>query len=407
MARPKKVSVAKIIICSFLCFVVGVVIGSFFRLYYTTPDSYMIPETVTVSNNNGSNTAHEGEINAETVKSNDLSIHFLELGNKYTGDCTFIKIGDVEILVDAGSKSTSVQTIYNYINPYIEGELDYVIVTHAHQDHYAGFATSNSLFDKFEITNVIEFNKCNQNSSKGLYKAYIDEKKQLAEKMESLGKEHHQYKVTKFVNKDDISNREIDLGNNVKLQFLYQKYYDLETATTENNNSVCFQLVQQLGTETKKYMFTGDLEKEGEASLVNASQNAGLLSEVELYKAGHHGSKTSSSKALLEVIKPKTVCVCCCAGSPEYTKTNANQFPTQEFVDNVAKYAQTDKVYVTSLCVDYDKAEFTSMNGSIVICAKAHESSIEINIYCSNNSKLLKETDWFKANRTMPAEWAA
>ena len=403
MARPKKVSVAVIIICSILCFAVGIVAGGVLRLYNATPDSYIIPGTVRAS----SSSTHEGDIDVETVKSNDLSIHFLELGNKYTGDCTFIKIGSVEILVDAGSKSTSVETIYNYISPYVEDELDYVIVTHAHQDHYAGFATSNSLFDKFEITNVIEFNKCNQNQNKGLYKTYIDEKKQLEEKMAKLGKEHHQYKVTDFINKDDTSNREIDLGNNVKLQFLYQKYYDLTDAKTENNNSVCFQLVQQLGTETKKYMFTGDLEKEGEESLVNASQNAGLLSEVELYKAGHHGSKTSSSKALLEVIKPKTICVCCCAGSPEYTKTNANQFPTQEFVDNVAKYAQTDKVYVTSLCLDYDNAQFTSMNGNIVVCSKANGSNIDINIYFSNNSKLLKETDWFKANRTMPESWAS
>ena len=299
MARPKKVSVAVIIICSILCFAVGIVAGGVLRLYNATPDSYIIPGTVRAS----SSSTHEGDIDVETVKSNDLSIHFLELGNKYTGDCTFIKIGSVEILVDAGSKSTSVETIYNYISPYVEDELDYVIVTHAHQDHYAGFATSNSLFDKFEITNVIEFNKCNQNPNKGLYKTYIEERGQLEEKMAKLGKEHHQYKVTDFINKDDTSNREIDLGNNVKLQFLYQKYYDLTDAKTENNNSVCFQLVQQLGTETKKYMFTGDLEKEGEESLVNASQNAGLLSEVELYKAGHHGSKTSSSKALLEVIK--------------------------------------------------------------------------------------------------------
>ena len=394
MARPKKISLTKIIICSVICFVVGVLGGGFLNLYISTPNSYKIPATITVS----SNTTHEGEINIETVKSNDLSIHFLELGNKYTGDCTFIKIGSVEILVDAGSRASSVQTIYDYINPYIEGELDYVIVTHAHQDHYAGFATANSLFDKFEILNVIEFSKTNQKPTSKLYSNYLNEKQELETKMEGLGKTCSIKKVTDYMGETE---RNINLANNVTLQFLNQKYY-YTNATTENNYSVCFQLIQKLGSQEKRYLFTGDLEKEGEESLVN--ENEGLLGEVELYKAGHHGSKTSSSTKLLSVIKPKIVCVCCCAGSPEYTKTNANQFPTQEFINRVSEH--TEKVYVTSLCVDYTNGKFTSMNGNIVICASESESKIKIDIYFSNNSTLLKNTDWFKANRTMPQKWA-
>ena len=27
----------------------------------------------------------------------ELSVHFLEMGNKYTGDCTYIKVGDIEL----------------------------------------------------------------------------------------------------------------------------------------------------------------------------------------------------------------------------------------------------------------------------------------------------------------------
>ena len=32
--------------------------------------------------------------------SGNLSFHFMELGNKYTGDCTYIKAGDIDILID-------------------------------------------------------------------------------------------------------------------------------------------------------------------------------------------------------------------------------------------------------------------------------------------------------------------
>ena len=120
-----------------------------------------------------------------------------------------------------------------------------------------------------------------------------------------------------------------------------------------------------------------------------------------LYKAGHHGSKTSSSAQMLKIIQPDIVCVCACAGSTEYTTNNANTFPTQQFVDNVAPY--TDEVYVTTLCLDYKQGTFTSMNGNIVIATTLGSANVEK--YFSASSTKLKDTDWFKANRTMPAAW--
>jgi hypothetical protein len=70
----------------------------------------------------------------------DLSIHFLELGNKYTGDCVYVNYGEIDILIDAGSRQSSATTIKAYINNHIQdNKLEYVIVTHGHQDHIAGF----------------------------------------------------------------------------------------------------------------------------------------------------------------------------------------------------------------------------------------------------------------------------
>ena len=96
-----------------------------------------------------------------------VAVHFLELGNKYTGDCTYIKVGEnIDILIDCGSKSNSVATVSNYLNKYVtDGVLEYVIVTHAHQDHYAGFATTakvDSIFDLYECETIITFSTTNQ-----------------------------------------------------------------------------------------------------------------------------------------------------------------------------------------------------------------------------------------------------
>ena len=45
----------------------------------------------------------------------DLLVAFPELGNQYTGDCTYIKAGENDILIDAGSKTASVPTIQKFL----------------------------------------------------------------------------------------------------------------------------------------------------------------------------------------------------------------------------------------------------------------------------------------------------
>jgi hypothetical protein len=125
------------------------------------------------------------------------------------------------------------------------------------------------------------------------------------------------------------------------------------------------------------------------------------LPQVEMYKAGHHGSVTSSCDELLAVIRPKMVVVPCVAGNDEYSDNPSKQFPTQQFIDSIAPY--TDDIYVTSIgapgYVDEDGNE--PFNGHIVI--KSSKKGIEVD--CSNNEILLKDSAWFIANRVMPEAW--
>lgn len=407
MARPKKVNKTIIYVCSVIALIVGLAVGMVGCVYFSNPASFTIPDKVSSSPNN----TVVGDIDVDVVKSKDLSIHFLELGNKYTGDCTFIKVGETEILIDAGSRASSVSTISSYINEYIEGALDYVIVTHAHQDHYAGFATSTnqqSIFDIYAengIGTVIEFARYNQSETSRLFSNYKREKQELIDTTTQNGDPTEIVTALDCINGTNGASRIYTLSADVRLEILYHKYYE-QDAHSENDYSVCCQIVQGTGVNAKYYLFTGDLEEDGELSLIDGEtqkhgKNDGMLHQVELYKAGHHGSKTSSSAAFLSVIQPKHVCVCCCAGSSEYTKTNENQFPTQQFVDRVSLW--TDKVFVTSLCVNYSENKFESMNGNIVICSNT--GVVDTEVYCSNNTTLLKDTEWFTANRQTPTRW--
>ena len=331
----------------------------------------------------------------EVIVTDELSIHFLELGNGNTGDCTLIDIGDTEILIDAGSKKNSAPTINAYLEQYCtDGTLEYVIATHAHEDHIAAFignkvgnARTGVLYE-YKVGTLIQFSLTNQSlltdkGNKTLYAEYLD----AVEYSKSQGATV--YTALECWNNVNGASRRYTIADGITMNFLYQKYYE-ETAGKENEYSVCMLLKQG----ANNYLFTGDLEEHGEASLVENNN----LPKCKLYKGGHHGSSTSSTDALLSVIQPEIVCVCCCAGSDEYTKEPANMFPAQAFVDRIAPYTQ--KVYVTTMVADNEDG-YQSMNGNIVVSSNGGEVSVN----CSNNNILLKDTEWFIKNRVMPDAW--
>ena len=319
------------------------------------------------------------------VNSETMDINFLELGNKYTGDCTFIKAGDKDILIDAGSRQNSATTIANFVDKYCkDGKLEYVIATHAHQDHIAGFVGSNSdtgIFKRYKIDTLIDFSLTNATSQ--IYNNYVS----LRDEKIASGDIAHHYTANDCIQGTNGASKSFQLSDGTKMEILDQKFYR-ETSGDENNYSVCALFTHG----NNHYLFTGDLEKEGEKSLVESNN----LPRCELFKGGHHGSYTANTDNLLSVIRPKNVCICCCAGSDEYTSNPDNMFPAQDAVNRIAKY--TDKVYVTTVVSDDEKG-YKSMNGNINFHC---ESGQEYTITGSNNSTILKDTDWFKNNRTWP-----
>lgn len=339
------------------------------------------------------------DFNAETydvtkISQADLSVHFLELGNEYTGDSIYIRAGQTDILIDGGSRTNSANTIEKYVNQYCtDGKLEYVIATHADQDHISSFAgdkTNKSLLERFEVGTLIDFALTNKNSA--VYNNYLTQRNKL-----STNGTTNVYTALQCVKQTDGAQKVYTFDNGVTMEVLEHKFYT-EKSSDENNYSVCLLFSQG----DSHYLFTGDLEKEGENSLVEMNPD---LPKCVLFKAGHHGSKTSSNDVLLQKVQPDIVCVCCCAGSDEYKALPENTFPTQAFVDRVAKY--TSNVYVTTLATEDG---YTSMNGNIVLASSAttDESGKVVNnykMYFSNNSTPLKDTDWFKNNRATPSQW--
>jgi competence protein ComEC len=74
-----------------------------------------------------------------------------------------------------------------------------------------------------------------------------------------------------------------------------------------NNNSVSLLLTHG----SNRILFTGDAEEEEEEEMMDG----GILSDVDVYKAGHHGSRTSSSEKLLETVSPEYAVISCGEGN--------------------------------------------------------------------------------------------
>lgn len=101
----------------------------------------------------------------------------------------------------------------------------------------------------------------------------------------------------------------------------------------EGTNSDSITLVGAIMGES--YLFTGDLDVAGEHKIIQRMQ----LPQINIFKCGHHGSRTSNSDALLQIIKPEI-------GIISAGKNNRFKHPHVEVVERL-KVHQI-KQYVTA-----------------------------------------------------------
>ena len=385
LTKNKKKKLAKFII--WLIIILILAIAGYFAKDYVLPNNSENPSNSVVKN--------------EGITYDNFQVHFLELGVYETGDSTYMKAGDTDILIDAGASTASASTIINYVNNYCtDGKLEYVITTHAHTDHYAGMfgkkensknfkgetVERTGLMYYYQIGTIIDFAYTDKTD------AQLENYYNAVKYAESKGAIH--YTAAQCFNETDGAKKSyvLDSTYNITMDILYNKFY-FEKASDENDHSVC----TMFNYNDHHFLLTGDLEHEGEEALAayyDKSTPEKTLPHVQLFKAGHHGSKTSSNDCLLDLITPEICTVCCCAGSSEYTNINDTTFPTQEFIDRIAKH--TDQVYVTSMIDSKSSREageqiFKSLNGNIIISS----DGTQIGIAASNNLTKLKDSEWF------------
>ncbi len=287
----------------------------------------------------------------------NVEIHFIDLDAM--GDSTLIDCGDYEILIDAGTPSVGENLVVPYIETYVtDGIIELVIATHPDYDHFGGFI-DDGVFGSFEIEEILESGYFKDTIVYGDFVAARDLTGAKVctglKALNSVDGCQPVYQITK-----DLSLTVIDTGN----------YDGLDSNHNENS------IVVLLEHKDLKYLFTGDAEFDAEAHM------AQFLMEVDVFKAGHHGSKTANSATLLDVILPTDIILS--VHFPEDDGENQYYIPQQEALDRMFLY--TDNLYATGT------------NGHIVI----ESNGTTYTITGSLNSTLLKDTDWFSTYRTYP-----
>ncbi len=148
-------------------------------------------------------------------------------------------------------------------------------------------------------------------------------------------------------------------------QYCYTKYGESNNVTALDRNILATCCL--ITFDGYKYLFTGDLPEfnssysrvGGESSLIE--KNYDLLKDgVLFYKAAHHGSQSSNSDNLLNVIRPQYVGISCNAGGQYH-------FPKDAVISDLGLY--TDKIYITSCKVaegDEEEASTKPYHGTIV-----------------------------------------
>jgi len=194
-----------------------------------------------------------------------LSIYFIDVEQ---GDSILIDYGKYEILIDGGGKSPGV---INYLKPLVDGSLEVMVATHPHADHIGGLI---DVLAEFEVQEIWD------NGDTSTSKTYSDF-------MSAVKAENAQ--VFQAVR-----------GNTIEVDGLVLKVlHPVNLNDTTNNNSIMLYLAYgQID-----FFFTGDAEKEAEASMLIKSDMP--VPDVEILKVGHHGSNTASSSDFLTVTSPE------------------------------------------------------------------------------------------------------
>lgn len=263
----------------------------------TMPDEAAEADTAIATEDKASGKFESLTDNEDT---SEMQVHFIDVGQ---GDATLILCDGEAMLIDAGdnSKGTVVQ---NYLNKQGIKELKYLILTHTDADHIGG---ADVIVTKFDIDTVFMGDFPKDNKTYGELLGALDYRQ--------------------------LTWSTLNVGNAYRLGSAeFTIIAPNRTYSDPNNSSIG--LLLENGNDS--FLFTGDAEEEAEYDILAN----GLEIECDVFKAGHHGSRTANTEAFLEAASPEYVVISCEEGN-SYGHPHAG--PLNSFRSMGMKVYRTDE----------------------------------------------------------------
>lgn len=213
-----------------------------------------------------------------------LKVAFLDVGQ---GDAIYIEAPNGnQILIDGGRDRRVLRPL-GEVMPWDDKTLDLVIATHPDADHIGGLP---AVLERYEVKGVMHNGNA---ASTQTYRTFVID----------MGKEKETGAKVMLATRGT----QITLGEGVYLKILYP--LTAPSAGESNSNSV----VAYLTDGYHDFLLTGDATLSAENYLVNHDQE---LIDVDVLKAGHHGSRTSSGASFVTAASPLYAIISAGADNP-------------------------------------------------------------------------------------------
>lgn len=237
-----------------------------------------------------------------------VSITFVDVGQ---GDCIWIESAKGEhFLVDGGSTSQSKVGEYTIV-PYLKymgvSKIDAVFLTHLDSDHISGVmeildGNFGIAIDKICISNaVIEdeaYEKLKNLCAKNDVLLY---QIQTGDCIEAYGLNFEVLHPSRTYQAESRNAYSLVMKLTIS-----NKVNRIDTINITNMKNTSSQ-ANDLENRNVTVLLTGDVEADGEQAVARQLE----FSNIDIYKASHHGSKYSNTEALITTAKPKFAIISC------------------------------------------------------------------------------------------------
>ena len=213
------------------------------------------------------------------VPDGTAEIHFIDVGQ---GDSTLIKVGDKNVLIDTGENSAK-NALFTYLDNHSVTVIDYFIITHFDSDH---FANATAVLETYDVVKLIT---PDQVKTTKMYETFMAK---VEEQVESG--------LIEPICANDMIGQSITLAD-LEIKIL--------SPLDDYSNSNDYSIATLIRYGNKRVLMTGDCEDDAEEDIVARYSKDDL--DCDVYKLGHHGSRTSSSQELLDKATPDYIIISC------------------------------------------------------------------------------------------------